>query len=76
MLMPEHVARSAEGMELCSVRSHAPAFPQSLITLYSLGLKWPEVAQAVIKIEVFVRIAAHLVRVWGKSRISCKRIHR
>ncbi len=49
MLMPEHVARSAEGMELCSVRSHAPAFPQSLITLYSLGLKWPEVAQAVIK---------------------------
>ena len=31
------------------LRSHAPAFPQSLITLYCLCLKLPKVAQAVIK---------------------------
>ena len=73
MLRPEHVAHSAGSIGLCSARSHAPAFPHSLITLYCLGLKWPKVAQAVIKTAVFVRIAAHLARFWGKSRTSDKR---
>ena len=60
MLWPGHdVARSAGSIGLCSARSHAPSFPQSLIKMslhdsraenpawYGLGLKWPKIAQGV-----------------------------
>ena len=38
-----------------------------------LGPEMAKVTQAVIKTSVFVRFAAHLVRVWNKSRTSGKR---